>query len=58
MNIETELDSLLHRLDMAIENGMKEIDEYDMCQACKYAVAVDRARGLRVCRYCYYEKGE
>ena len=55
--ILTELDSLLHLLDMAIEEGMKEIDEHDMCQACKDAVAVDRARGLRVCRDCYYEMG-
>ena len=47
----------MHRLDMAIEQGMKEIDEYDMCQACKDAVAVDRARGYRVCRDCYYEMG-
>ena len=33
------------------------IDDYDMCQACKDAVAVDRARGYRVCRDCYYEMG-
>ena len=32
-------------------------NDYDMCQACKDAVAVDRARGYRVCRDCYYEMG-
>tara|TARA_Y100000593_G_C4042688_1_gene205943 strand:+ start:171 stop:350 length:180 start_codon:yes stop_codon:yes gene_type:complete len=55
--IETQLDSMMHQLDMAIEQGMKDIEEYDMCQACKDAVAVDRARGYRVCRDCYYEMG-
>ena len=34
-----------------------ELEEYDMCQACSDAVAVDRARGYRVCRDCYYEMG-
>ena len=38
------------------ESGV-ELEEYDMCQACKDAVAVDRSRGLRVCRDCYYEMG-
>ena len=36
---------------------MNLIEDYDMCQACKDAVAVDRARGYRVCRDCYYEMG-
>tara|TARA_R100000808_G_C2112423_1_gene126119 strand:- start:383 stop:568 length:186 start_codon:yes stop_codon:yes gene_type:complete len=38
------------------ESGVK-LEEYDMCEACKDAVAVDRARGYRVCRDCYYEMG-
>ncbi len=55
--INSELDSLMHKLDMAIEDAKNMMDDYDMCQACKDAIAVDRARGYRVCRDCYYEMG-
>ena len=48
-------------VDKLIKKGFEEsgveLEEYDMCQACKDAVAVDRARGYRVCRDCYYEMG-
>tara|TARA_Y100001963_G_C6431571_1_gene287277 strand:- start:128 stop:280 length:153 start_codon:yes stop_codon:yes gene_type:complete len=30
---------------------------HEMCGACEDAVAVDRARGYKVCRDCYYEMG-
>ena len=38
------------------ESGV-ELEDYDMCESCSDAVAVDRARGYRVCRDCYYEMG-
>ena len=55
--INSELDSLMHKLDMAIEDAKNMMDDHDMCEACKDAMAVDRARGYRVCRDCYYEMG-
>ncbi len=44
-------------LKIGFEESGIELEEYDMCQACEDAVAVDRSRGLRVCRDCYYEMG-
>ena len=55
--INSELDSLMHKLDMAIEDAKNMMDDHDMSEACKDAIAVDRARGYRVCRDCYYEMG-
>ena len=44
-----------------IRNGFEEsgveLEDYDMCETCKYAVAVERSRGYRVCRDFYYEMG-
>ena len=40
-----------------IKLRFEEADDLDMCQACKDAVAVDRSRGYKVCRDCYYEMG-
>ena len=37
--------------------GIHQPTQQDMCQACEDAVDVDRSRGLRVCRDCYYEMG-
>ena len=44
-------------LKIGFEESGIELEEYDMCQACKDAVAVDRSRGYRVCRDCYHEMG-
>ena len=41
-----------------IKLGFDEADDIDMCEACEDAVAVDRARGYKVCRDCYYEMGD
>ena len=54
--IITELDSLMHRLDTAIEQGMKELNE-DMCECCGDAVQAHRSRGYKVCMDCFVEMG-
>ncbi len=56
--IITELDSMMHRLDTAIEQGMKELNNaQDMCECCNDAVQAHRARGYKVCLDCFYELG-
>lgn len=55
--IETELDSMMHQLDMAIEQGMKQLNNTIMCEDCTDAVASHKGRQRTdLCYDCFSER--